>query len=76
MWAIARQYLETIYFCHHNLDSKDWTLTKDVRELKTKPFLTFKKMDNIIRIETLCYAKICGKRRLVHEKTPQEKEET
>ena len=73
MWAIARQYLATIYFCHYNLDSKDWTLTKDVRELKTKPFLT---LDNIIRIETFRYAKICGERRLVHEKTPQEKEET
>ena len=53
MWAIARQYLATIYFYHHNLDSKDWTLTKDVRELKTKPFLTFIEMDKNIQIERL-----------------------
>ena len=34
-------------------------------------------MDNKIRIETLCYAKNCGERRLVHDlkKTPQEKVE-
>ena len=50
--------IATKYFCPKILKSNDWT---------TEPFLRHIKLDKIIQIKRLHYAKFCGEKKLFHD---------